>query len=430
MESEYDDRCSKIRIRYAIIMKINSIKNQFPIFNNYPDNKFLYLDSASTTLKHESVLSKLEDYYSKYSANIHRSVYPIAEKATNEFERSRLKVSKFINSKSEEVIFTKNTTESINLVAYSWGLNNLSKGDVVLISEMEHHSNIIPWQFVSQKTGCSLKYIPILDDGTLDMDAFDLLLSNKVKFLSITHQSNVLGTINPIQDIIQKAHQYGILVMIDAAQSISHYKIDVKLLDCDFLVFSGHKMFASTGVGVLFGKSDILDKMNPFMYGGQMINQVGLKKSTWNTVPLKFEAGTPNIAEVISLGAAIDFIESLGTVNIKKYLYKITNSYLKILKNFSDITVYGKQSICIKEKPYLERGPVIAFNIEGVHPYDFCQIMGQHDISLRPGNHCAQPLLNKLGTNSTNRISFHIYNSVDELDYFEKKLKKTITFLR
>ena len=230
--------------------------------------------------------------------------------------------------------------------------------------------------------------------------------------------------------MIQKAHQHGALVMIDAAQSISHHKIDIKSLDCDFLVFSGHKMFASTGVGVLFGKYKLLEKMNPFMYGGQMIDQVSLKKSTWNTVPLKFEAGTPNIAEVISLGAAIDFIELLGTVNIKKYLDEITNSYLKVLKSFSDITIYGKHSICIKEEPHLERGPVISFNIEGVHPYDFCQIMGQHNICLRAGNHCAQPLLDKLATTATNRISFQIYNTVDEISIFEEKLKKTIDFLR
>ena len=384
------------------------IKKEFPIFSHHKKNKLLYLDSASTTQKHDSVLFELDNYYKKYSANIHRSVYPIAEEATNKFEASREKVSNFINSKLEEIIFTKNATEAINLVAYSWGLENFKKNDIILISEMEHHSNLIPWQFISKKTGCILKYIPMLDDGTLDMDAFNSLLSNKVKFVSVTHQSNVLGTINPIQDIIKKAHNYDALVMIDAAQSISHHKIDVKLLDCDFLVFSGHKMFASTGVGVLFGKYDFLNQMDPFMYGGQMINQVSLEKSSWNSVPLKFEAGTPNIAEVISLGAAIDFIESLGTVKIKKHLDKVTNSYLKVLKNFPDITVYGQQSVCIKEEPHLERGPVIAFNIEGVHPYDFCQIMGQHNICLRAGNHCAQPLLDKLGTTATNRISFQI----------------------
>ena len=409
---------------------INNIREQFPIFNHHKDKELIYLDSASTTQKHESVLSEIDNYYKKYSANIHRSVYPIAEEATNKFEESRIKVSNFINSKTEEIVFTKNATEAINIVAYSWGLNNLKEGDIILISEMEHHSNLIPWQFVSKKTGCTLKYIPILDDGTLDMHYFNSILSDNVKFVSLIHQSNVLGTVNPIKDMIKKAHEYNALVMIDAAQSISHHKIDVKSLDCDFLVFSGHKMFASTGVGVLFGKYDFLNQMDPFMYGGQMINQVSLEESSWNNVPLKFEAGPPNIPEVISLGAAIDFIESLGTVKIKKHLDKITNSYLKVLKSFPDIIVYGQQSICIKEEPHLERGPVISFNIEGVHPYDFCQIMGQHNICLRAGNHCAQPLLDKLATTATNRISFQIYNTVDEISIFEVELKKTIDFLR
>ena len=253
------------------------------------------------------------------------------------------------------------------------------------------------------------------------MHYFNSILSDNVKFVSLIHQSNVLGTVNPIKDMIKKAHEYNALVMIDAAQSISHHKVDVKSLDCDFLVFSGHKMFASTGVGVLFGKYDFLNQMDPFMYGGQMINQVSLEQSSWNNVPLKFEAGTPNIAEVISLGAAIDFIESLGRANIKEYLDKITNSYLTLLKKNPDITIYGKK---------LGTGPVISFNIEGVHPYDFCQIMGQHNICLRAGNHCAQPLLDKLGTTATNRISFQIYNTVDEINIFEEKLKKTIDFLR
>ena len=378
---------------------MDNVKKQFPIFKNFKDNELIYLDSASTTQKHESVLFELDNYYKKYSANIHRSVYPIAEKATNKFENSREKVSKFINSKIEEIVFTKNATEAINIVAYSWGLDNLKKDDIILISEMEHHSNLIPWQFISKKTGCTLKYIPMLNDGSLDINSFDSMISEKVKFVSIIHQSNVLGTVNPIEKIIKKAHQYNALVMIDAAQSISHHKIDVKSLDCDFLVFSGHKMFASTGVGVLFGKYDLLNQMNPFMYGGQMINQVSLKESNWNEVPLKFEAGTPNIAEVISLGAAIDFIESLGLENINSYLKKITNEYLKLLNNFSDLTIYGSD---------LDRGPVISFNIENIHPYDFCQIMGQYNICLRAGNHCAQPLLDKLGTTATNRISFQI----------------------
>ena len=396
-----------------------NIRNQFPIYKVQNKN-FIYLDSASTTLKHESSISKLKEYNSEYSANIHRSVYPIAEKATYEFEESRRKVANFINSKSEEIIFTKSATESINLIAYSWGLSNLKKDDVILISKMEHHSNMVPWQFVAKKTGCILKYIPVLDDGTLDLESFESLLSSNVKLISLIHQSNVLGIVNPIEGIIKKAHQNGTLVMIDAAQSISHIEIDVEKIDCDFLVFSGHKMFASTGVGVLYGKYELLDQMDPFLYGGQMINKVDEQNSTWNKLPLKFEAGTPNIGEVISLGASIDFIKSIGFSEMNEHLNSITNAYLELLSTFKDITIYGQTS---------NRGPVISFNIKNIHAYDFCQIMGQHNISLRAGNHCAQPLLQEFGTNSTNRISFQIYNTIDELNYFNDKLKQTIALL-
>ena len=398
-----------------------NFKKQFPIFNNKSNDDFVYLDSASTTLKHQKVIAKLTDYYSNYSANIHRSVYPIAEKATNEFEISRLKISKFINAKKEEVIFTKNATESINLVAYSWGLKNLNKDDVILISKMEHHSNIIPWQFVAKQTGCKLKYIPLLQDGSLNMDEFNNFLTKKVKLISLIHQSNVLGIINPIKDIIEKAHLNNSLVMIDAAQSISHIEIDVKKLDCDFLVFSGHKMFGPTSVGVLYGKYDLLDEMDPFIYGGQMINQVNKYDSSWNKLPLKFEAGTPNIGEVISLGESVDFIQELSFKKINNHLNSLINNYVKVLNKYNDIQIYGNTE---------NIGPVISFNIKNIHAYDFCQIMGQHNISLRAGNHCAQPLLEHFRTTSTIRVSLHVYNTLDEINYFEKKLKQTIDMLK
>ena len=398
-----------------------NVKKQFPIYNNKSNDDFVYLDSASTTLKHQKVIAKLTDYYSNYSANIHRSVYPIAEKATNEFEISRLKISKFINAKKEEVIFTKNATESINLVAYSWGLKNLNKDDVILISKMEHHSNIIPWQFVAKQTGCKLKYIPLLQDGSLNMDEFNNFLTKKVKLISLIHQSNVLGIINPIKDIIEKAHLNNSLVMIDAAQSISHIEIDVKKLDCDFLVFSGHKMFGPTSVGVLYGKYDLLDEMDPFIYGGQMINQVNKYDSSWNKLPLKFEAGTPNIGEVISLGESVDFIQELSFKKINNHLNSLINNYIKVLNKYNDIQIYGNTE---------NIGPVISFNIKNIHAYDFCQIMGQHNISLRAGNHCAQPLLEHFRTTSTIRVSLHVYNTLDEINYFEKKLKQTIDMLK
>ena len=401
-------------------MDMNSIKDFFPIFNHYKKNNFLYLDSASTTLKHRAVTASLNKYNNQFSANVHRGLYPMAEKATNEFENVRSKIAKFINSDIDEIIFTKNTTESINLVAYSWALDNLKKNDIILISQMEHHSNIVPWQFIAQKTGCILKYISILQDGSLDLDSFNKLLSSKVKFISLIHQSNVLGTINPIKKIIQIARSYDLKILIDAAQSISHDKIDVQSLDCDFLVFSGHKIFASTGVGVLFGKKNILSSMNPFLYGGQMINRVELEESSWNDVPFKFEAGTPNIAEVISLGPAIEFVESIGQENISKYLNKIYKTYLDLFKKYPSITIYGDTQ---------DTGPVISFNIKNIHAYDFCQIMGQHNICMRAGHHCAQPLIDKLGVSSLNRISFQIYNTIDEINFFEEKLNQTIKLL-
>ena len=401
-------------------MDMNSIKDFFPIFNHYKKNNFLYLDSASTTLKHRAVTASLNKYNNQFSANVHRGLYPMAEKATNEFENVRSKIAKFINSDIDEIIFTKNTTESINLVAYSWALDNLKKNDIILISQMEHHSNIVPWQFIAQKTGCILKYISILQDGSLDLDSFNKLLSSKVKFISLIHQSNVLGTINPIKKIIQIARTYDLKILIDAAQSISHDKIDVQSLDCDFLVFSGHKIFASTGVGVLFGKKNILSSMNPFLYGGQMINRVELEESSWNDVPFKFEAGTPNIAEVISLGPAIEFVESIGQENISTYLNKIYKTYLDLFKKYPSITIYGDTQ---------DTGPVISFNIKNIHAYDFCQIMGQHNICMRAGHHCAQPLIDKLGVSSLNRISFQIYNTIDEINFFEEKLNQTIKLL-
>jgi len=401
-------------------MDLKKIRNQFPIYKKFKKNNFVYLDSASTSLKHQSAINKLNEYNESYSANVHRSVYPIAEKATNEYEKTRLKVSEFINSKENEVIFTKNTTESINLVAYSWGLNNLKKGDKILITEMEHHSNIIPWQHVSKKTGCSLDYIKICEDGTLNLEDFEKKILNNVKLVSIIHQSNVTGIINDIKKIIDISHINGAKVLVDAAQSVSHIKTDVKKLNCDFLVFSGHKMFASTGVGILYGKENILENMDPFLFGGQMINIVERQSSTYNDIPHKFEAGTPNISEVISLGASIDFLNEIGFQKIKTHMTILTKSYLDFLNYFPGIKIYGKQD---------NRGPVISFNIKNIHAYDFCQIMGQYNISMRAGNHCAQPLLNEFGTDSAIRISFHIYNTIDEINYFEEKIKKTTEIL-
>lgn len=401
-------------------MNVETIRNDFPIYKNKSISDFIYLDSASTSLKHHSVIDELNDYHNLYSANVHRSVYPIAEKATNKYEATRKKIADFINSNYDEIIFTKNTTESINLVAYSWAMDNIKENDTILITEMEHHSNIIPWQNISHKTGCRIDYIKVNKSGILDLDDFDKKITQNVKFVSVIHQSNVTGVINDIKYIIDKSHANQALVLVDSAQSISHEKIDVKTLNCDFLVFSGHKMFASTGVGILYGKKNILENMQPFMFGGQMINIVERFSSSYNDVPYKFEAGTPNIAEVISLSSSIDYINKLGFKNIQSHLKNITNRYLDLLNDLDNTVIYGKQK---------NRGPVISFNIDKIHAYDFCQIMGQHNISMRAGNHCAQPLLEVFNTSSAIRISFQVYNTLDEASIFEEKLKQTVKML-
>ena len=401
-------------------MNVEKIRKSFPIYKNKSVSDFIYLDSASTSLKHRSVIDELNDYHNSYSANVHRSVYPIAEKATNKYEATRKKIADFINSDYNEIIFTKNTTESINLVAYSWAMDNIKENDTILITEMEHHSNIIPWQNISQKTGCKIEYIKVNSSGILDLDDFDKKITQDVKFVSVIHQSNVTGIINDIKYIVDKSHANQALVLVDSAQSIFHEKIDVRKLNCDFLVFSGHKMFASTGVGILYGKKSILENMQPFMFGGQMINVVERFSSSYNDVPYKFEAGTPNIAEVISLSSSIDYIHKLGFKNIQSHLRKITNKYLDLFNDLDNITIYGKQK---------DRGPVISFNIDKIHAYDFCQIMGQHNISMRAGNHCAQPLLEVFNTSSAIRVSFQVYNSLDEVSIFEKKLKQTVKML-
>ena len=316
------------------------IKNQFPIFNK--NKNFLYLDSASTTLKHKHCISKLNEYNEEYSANIHRSVYPIAEKATNEFEQSRKKVAKFINSNRDEVIFTKNTTEGINLVAYSWGLSNLKKDDVILITKMEHHSNIIPWQFVSKKTGCKLEYIPLNNDGSLDMLAFEKMLTKNVKLLSIIHQSNVLGVINPVEEIIKSSHKKGAVVLVDGAQSAPHRSVDMQSLDADFYTFSAHKMCGPTGFGILYGKKELLDKMPPYRGGGDMIDKVTFEKTTYNDLPHKFEAGTPPIAAGIGLGAAIQFLNDIGMDQIAARENELLEYATSELNKIEGVQIIGR----------------------------------------------------------------------------------------
>jgi cysteine desulfurase/selenocysteine lyase len=395
------------------------LRNDFPIFRKKINGKELvYLDNASTTQKPNSVIESITDFYTNYNSNIHRAVYQLAEEATALYEQSREKIANFINVRPEEIIFTRNTTESINLIAHSWARTNLKKDDGIAISELEHHSNIVPWQILSQEIGTRLEYVGIDDNGFLDLEyLIDLISSKKVKLVSLSHMSNVLGTIVPIERIIKIAHENNIPVLVDGAQSVPHMPVDVKKMDCDFLVFSAHKMLGPTGVGVLYAKKEFLEKMRPFMGGGDMIKEVFKFHTNYNEVPYKFEAGTPNIADVVGFGAAIDYLEKIGMENVRKHEIDLTEYALKSILSMKYVTVYGP-----RDPNY--RGGVISFNIADIHPHDLATIMNDHGIAIRSGHHCAQVLMQRLDVPATSRASFYIYNTKEEIDKFVNAIKE------
>ena len=395
------------------------LRNDFPIFKKKINGKDLvYLDNASTTQKPYSVIESITDFYSNYNSNIHRAVYQLAEEATELYENSRDKIANFINVRPEEIIFTRNTTESINLIAHSWARSNLKKDDVIAITEIEHHSNIVPWQILCQEIGTRLEYVGIDESGFLDVEyLIELISSKKVKLVSISHMSNVLGTIVPIERIIKTAHQYDIPVIVDGAQSVPHMPVDVKKLDCDFLVFSAHKMLGPTGVGVLYAKKEFLEKMKPFMGGGDMIKEVFKFHTNYNEVPYKFEAGTPNIADVVGFGAAIEYLEKIGMENIRKHEISLTEYALESMQSLKYITIYGPRDSNF-------RGGVISFNIADIHPHDLATIMNDHGIAIRSGHHCAQVLMQRLDVPATSRASFYIYNTKEEIDKFVNAIKE------
>ena len=399
------------------MLDIDQIRNDFPAYRK-KDGNFIYLDSASTSQKPEFVIDAISSYYSSYAANIHRALYEIGEKATDKYEKVREKVKQFINvPDSHVVIFTGGTTESINLIAYSWGSNNLSNGDQILITEMEHHSNIVPWQLLCSRSNASLNYIPIKKDGTLELGKLKENILPKTKLISLTHQSNVFGTINPLNNIIDEAKKIGAITVIDGAQAVPHIKVDIKKLGCDFYAFSGHKMLGPTGVGVLIARKNILEEIDPFMGGGEMINSVNMDESTWNEVPWKFEAGTPNIAQVIGLGAAIDYIEKIGIENIHQHEQELLHYGLELLDQNKDVTLYGKAD---------NRGAVIPFNLENIHPHDLAKFLDTDGICIRAGHHCAQPIMNKLGVSATARASFYLYNTKEDIEKLVESIKKTV----
>jgi len=400
------------------MINTKEVKKEFPIFNEREG--LVYLDSASTTQKPQCVVDSVASYYSNYNANVHRALYEIGEKATNEYESVREKIKDFLNvPDSHEVIFTRSTTESINLVAYSWGMSNLNEDRGVLVSEMEHHSNLVPWQIVTEKTFSQLKHLPLNENGMLDLSSLETDLNN-IGILALVHQSNVFGTINPVTKIVNQAKTKGVLTLIDGAQSVPHFPVDISSIDCDFYVFSGHKIVGPTGVGVLIGRKSILDNMDPFLGGGEMINNVTMQKSTWNEVPWKFEAGTPNIAQVIGLGRAIDYIDDIGISNIQMHEDSLLEYGLEELSKIDDILLYGNPS---------NRGAVIPFNIEGIHSHDLAKFLDTDKVCIRAGHHCAQPIMSALGISASARASFYLYNDTNDIDELVMSIKKTAKIL-
>ena len=387
-------------------ISIKDIKKDFPI---YQDPDLVFLDNASTTHKPQAVLDAVNSLYSNANANVHRALYDLGSKATERFESARNKISKFINSnQTKEIVFTSGATESINLLAHSIG-GTLLPEDEILLTEMEHHSNIVPWQLAAKRTGAIIKYIPLTDKGDLDLSNPNQYFNSNTKIVSITHISNVLGKINPIKNLAKLAHNNGALLIVDGAQGAPHLKIDIQDLECDFYVFSGHKMLGPTGIGVLWGKLDLLNKMEPFMGGGEMIDTVTMESSSWNDVPYKFEAGTPNFAQAVGLGAAIDYLERIGMDEIRKHEHKLTNYAFERLVAINGLNIHGSLN---------NRAGVISFNLDGIHPQDVAQFLNEDNIAIRVGHHCAQPLLSKLGETSTARISFYIYNDETDIDKF------------
>lgn len=401
-------------------MDIKDIRNLFPILNQKVNGKpLVYLDSSATSQKPVQVIEALEKYYREDNSNVHRGVHTLGTRATDAYEGAREKVRAFINAKStQEVIFTRGTTASLNMVAVSYGAANLNEGDEIAITYMEHHSNIIPWQQVAKRTGATLKYIPLQEDGTISLEDVRSTVTSNTKIVSVTQVSNVLGVINPIKEIAKIAHDNGAVMVVDGAQSAPHLKIDVQDLDCDFLAFSGHKMCGPTGIGVLYGKQYLLEKMEPVEFGGEMIDFVQLYESTWKELPWKFEGGTPIIAGAIGLGAAIDFLNEVGLDNIAEHEHKLSAYTLEKLSTVEGMTIYGPMDPA-------KRSGLVTFNLTDVHPHDVATVLDAEGIAVRAGHHCAQPLMKWLNATATARASFYLYNTEEDIDQLVGGLIKT-----
>lgn len=399
---------------------VEEVRRFFPLYNKQNDSEVVYFDNASTTLKPTTVIDKIAEVYSDYPANVYRGSHLLADRAMSEYENARENIRQFINARStKEVIFTKGTTEGINLLSYCFGERYIKAGDEIILSQMEHHANIVPWRMLCDRVGAVLKVIPFTPDGVLDLQAYNELLSSKTKLVSVVYVSNSLGTINPISSIIHDAHAVGAKVMIDAAQAVGHFPVDVQALDADFLCFSGHKMYGPFGVGVLYGKEELLEEMSPFMGGGGMIQKVSFESITFNALPNKFEPGTPPISAVIGLGEAVNFIKKISFEYIQSRENNLATYTKSILDNIEGVKIYG-------ESP--NRCPVFSFNLKGVHPHDINTFLGQKGIAMRSGHHCNQPIMKYYNVPATNRISLSFYNTESEVNFVAGTLEQTKRF--
>ncbi|MGE5250690.1 MAG: aminotransferase class V-fold PLP-dependent enzyme [Bacteroidota bacterium] len=400
-------------------LNVEQVRKDFPILEREtrPGTRLVYLDSTATSQKPLAVLRAMEEYYRKSNANIHRGVHTLAEEATAMYEEAREKIARFIHAPSaQQVIYTRNTTESINLVAYTWARSNLKAGDLIVLTEMEHHSNLVPWQIVAAERGVELEFIQVTEDGLLDMESYRRLLERKPRLVAFAHMSNVLGTINPAAEIIRMAHEAGALTLVDGAQSVPHLKVDVQALDADFLAFSAHKMCGPTGIGALYGRTELLEAMPAFLGGGEMIKEVKLRSFRPNALPHKFEAGTPAIAEAAGFGAAVDYLSHIGMDAIADHEHEMGEYAIERLEEIPGVRVFGPAA----EK----KGGVAAFTLDGVHPHDVAQILDRDGIAVRAGHHCAQPLHERFGIPGTSRASFYLYNTKEEVDLLVNAIYK------
>ncbi len=406
----------------AASTELAGIAEQFPVLKRDP--RLVYLDSAATSQTPQPVIDAMTRYYTETRASIHRGVYPLAVQATELYEGARRRIADWLGSTPEETIFTSNVTAAINLVAYTWGRQNVNRGDLVVLTEMEHHSNIVPWQILCQDREAELAYVPVTDDGQLDLEALDALLEREPKLVALVHVSNVLGTINPLASVVQRAHEAGAVVLVDGAQAVPQIAVDLRAIDADFYAWTGHKAYGPTGIGVLHGRRELLEEMPPFIGGGHMIRTVAANESTWTDLPWKFEAGTSQIAEAIGLGAAIDWIQAVGIERIRAHEESLVALTLeRLLAEVPGLTVHGSLSAA-------DRGALVSFSLEGAHPHDIGEILGRDGVCVRTGHHCAQPLMRRLGVNATSRASFAVHNSVHDVERLIEGLGRVRRVLR